>query len=763
MKKRDQWIGIAGLLLAVVFITAHQADANWGFQTPGTHNPQVAPPSNGLPAAGVAPRAHYVIHGGYVAAGVGMRDSGFGSITIGGIPAKSKVVRAFLYWDVLADGLDPSLAVARFKGKLIVGDYIGEGGDPCWGSGGNFAFRADVTKLVAGNGTYNLAGFTSFYTDGGDPWDTMGPDWPPTDPMAEGATLVVFYFNKTSPVTDMVLVEGTDEFFGNHDVTVDGFLAADPATKATVTLFGGDGQTPGDCGSGNVASGEETDFNGTPVSFSDWDGADGPNELWDTHTHDVSGLISPGDTSAIISKRGHSCDCLVWVGAIVAVSAADTDGDGLPDAWEKNGYTDPDNMKFVDLPGMGAKFDHKDLFVEIDYMVAGDHTHKPLAAGISKIIKAFKKAPVLNPDGTMGVNLHVDTGQGGLFNGGEALAHQTVLGGVISNDWASAFDVIKMAHFASEREHIFHYLIFAHDIDALGTSGISRGIPGRDFVVSLGHWTNQVGTVQEQAGTFMHELGHNINLHHGGGDDSNYKPNFLSIMNYSFQTRGLRKNKKDGTFDYSRFLLPALDEFHLNENIGLNGGAAINAYGTIFYCGLLPGQPQRVVNKANGKIDWDCDGGLFEASVPADTNKDGFGSTLPGFEDWDNLDFRGITPAFDPPGVTPTPQVVRELSHELTVEEDSHRQPSPPADAIQHGNSIAWTPVGLEIITAYKIYKVGPHGGATLVMTVPSSATTEELDRAAAIVPGGKGVRYAITSLDRYGNESELSVVSGGK
>ena len=262
-------LALASLVLTAVVIAPRHAEAAWGFHTPGIHDLQVAPPSNGLPAAGVAPAAHYVIHGGYVAAGVGMRDKGSGSIAIAGIPAGSKVVRAFLYWDVLADGPGPSLASVKFNNKPIVGDYIGAGGNPCWNSGGNFAYRADVTKMVAGNGTYNLTGFTSFYTDGGDPFDQMGPDWPPTDPMAEGATLVIFYFNKNSPIMDMVLVQGTDEFYVDHQVTVDGFLAADPATNASVTLFSGDGQTVGDCGGGNVASGEETDFNGIPISFSD--------------------------------------------------------------------------------------------------------------------------------------------------------------------------------------------------------------------------------------------------------------------------------------------------------------------------------------------------------------------------------------------------------------------------------------------------------------------------------------------------------------
>ncbi len=37
----------------------------------------------------------------------------------------------------------------------------------------------------------------------------------------------------------------------------------------------------------------------------------------------------------------------------------------------------------------------------------------------------------------------------------------------------------------------------------------------------------------------MHELGHNLGLQHGGADDWNNKPNYLSVMNYLFQQDGL--------------------------------------------------------------------------------------------------------------------------------------------------------------------------------------------------------------------------------
>ena len=74
---------------------------------------------------------------------------------------------------------------------------------------------------------------------------------------------------------------------------------------------------------------------------------------------------------------------------------------------------------------------------------------------------------------------------------------------------------------------------------------------GNDFIVSLGCGFGgsdpsggSIGTVDEQSGTFMHELGHNLNLGHGGlatlaigsaNYNMNCKPNYLSVMNYARQ------------------------------------------------------------------------------------------------------------------------------------------------------------------------------------------------------------------------------------
>jgi hypothetical protein len=84
-------------------------------------------------------------------------------------------------------------------------------------------------------------------------------------------------------------------------------------------------------------------------------------------------------------------------------------------------------------------------------------------------------------------------------------------------------------------------------------SGVAE-LPGKFFMVSLGLWDNFRGTTDMQANTTLHELGHNLDLWHGGGKPQftfgedglhvfvqpNCKPNHLSIMSYLFQATGVR-------------------------------------------------------------------------------------------------------------------------------------------------------------------------------------------------------------------------------
>lgn len=378
------------------------------------------------------------------------------------------------------------------------------------------------------------------------------------------------------------------------------------------------------------------------------------------------------DSSIFIDKflwgSGNQCN----TGAFV-----DTDNDGLLDDWETNGIDIDDgtgNTIHLDLPAMGADPMRKDVFVEIDYMekILADGSigisHKPIQSALDKIVQSFADAPVSNPDDSTGITLHIDAGPAsvmipatpdhdlpvlwGARSRANRLPYSNTLGTCPSPSqtykWDD-FEAVKQANFPVERRDVFHYNAWIHHLcPEYGTvSGISRGIPASDFIVSLGGWTNDVGSESEQAGTFMHELGHNFGFKHGGVDHFNYKPNFVSIMNYFFQTRGLRFAGQDGLFDYSRVRLNDLDENALNETSGVEPftGGLPGTYGTKYWCKPAGASIEQLVNDATAPIDWNCDGS-HDASVASDINR--FNGSAPalsilkgGNHEWDEIKLSG--------------------------------------------------------------------------------------------------------------------------
>ena len=67
-----------------------------------------------------------------------------------------------------------------------------------------------------------------------------------------------------------------------------------------------------------------------------------------------------------------------------------------------------------------------------------------------------------------------------------------------------------------------------------------------------------------EAPLIQHELGHNLSLHHGGGDEITCKPNYPSVMNYNAPLAL--------SFTYSSGSWLDLNENMLNETVGVNAG-----------------------------------------------------------------------------------------------------------------------------------------------------------------------------------------------
>lgn len=259
--------------------------------------------------------------------------------------------------------------------------------------------------------------------------------------------------------------------------------------------------------------------------------------------------------------------------------SVDTDGDGLLDIWETNGYFhDDDNIVDVDLPAMGADPLVPDIFIEVDWMVKEPTCIKfwcrsngvdtsPSIDALNDVVEAFANAP------SGPIRVHIDSGQNSVMNHltgetwGElsranALPYSERIIERIDNT-VNFFDFLelKRAGFDDARLDIFHYSLYAYkqnngeggllDLQERIESGISRGIPAADFVLFQGGWNNDTGfTRLQERGTFMHELGHNLSLTHNGGATGVWQndPIYRSVMNYLYQHVGIGANQ---TLDFS--------------------------------------------------------------------------------------------------------------------------------------------------------------------------------------------------------------------
>ena len=300
----------------------------------------------------------------------------------------------------------------------------------------------------------------------------------------------------------------------------------------------------------------------------------------------------------------------------------DTNGDGVADTEEC------------------ADIGVKDVFVEIDYMQRlsdGALSHKPDPQALLNVRSAFLGAPVQNPSktavpqGPTGVRVHVQVDeavQHSPFTTGSLATDGTALGGVALEPCTTPvatvndadFDALKAANFGTSTERgsvntinakrlAFRYMFFAHTLTTT-SSGCSE-IPGDDAVIALGNFGvrdslgHKVGTTDQQGGTVMHELGHNLGLRHGGEDNVNCKPNYLSVMSYSRQFSDFVPARP---LDYSRNEID-LNQTALVESFGLGTPTLPTPTSTVFAAPTGLGVTALPVPVA-GSIDWSNSGGI---------------------------------------------------------------------------------------------------------------------------------------------------------
>jgi hypothetical protein len=274
---------------------------------------------------------------GHVANGCGLRNSRSCQIRMRGLPAGSTIVKALVYWAFTSTTGTGSAkqSTITFAGNVVTGTLVGSGIDACWCGGTNVVYRAGVKRFVTGNGAYGVAlssGATP-QTNGASPWrETVCPT-NTNQGLADGASLVVVYTLPSENGTTLIYDSGLAgrEFGASLGLSYTLDKVPAPGEGSSIfTEIGADGQI----GSALTAflTSKTTSLNSTPIAGpgaaavggdndSDWNGTDGTplNQLWDTHSHDVTGIVGPTseDVSIIDNTRGR--DCLIAVANVLSI------------------------------------------------------------------------------------------------------------------------------------------------------------------------------------------------------------------------------------------------------------------------------------------------------------------------------------------------------------------------------------------------------------------------------------------------------------
>ncbi len=281
------------------------------------------------------------LRGGGVAtdgAGFSMRADGVRNtsetLQITSIPGGATVEAAWLYWATW-NGTDDALT---FEGAAVAGTLIGTSPTTLWQPPSDVtAFRADVTNLVTGNGTWTVTDLAS----SGVQTDTSG------------VGLVVLYSDPTASFeSKFQLRDGSLTWCGiARDVTFDALVFPNAPTAASLGFVVADGQ---------AAFADPVISVGTLSHVPSFDGGDG--SMWDRLELDVTSETSAASTQLTWSMDASGQDCLQVVASYLLTThpLADADLDGVPDVSDNCPNVSNPSQTDSDMDGLGDACDPPD-------------------------------------------------------------------------------------------------------------------------------------------------------------------------------------------------------------------------------------------------------------------------------------------------------------------------------------------------------------------------------------------------------------------
>ena len=395
-----------------------------------------------------------------------------------------------------------------------------------------------------------------------------------------------------------------------------------------------------------------------PLSAQAWNGANVP-ALPSSPTDHGRAIVRPytsyGATNTRSAADWVSVDWVTPAGRNdVGPGVLDEDQDGIPDSAEVQGGT----YAGLDLYAMGARTGTKNLFLEVDQMWSNDAGVVVQKAALQKVVDAFASHDiVVSFDAGSAFSSSFSTAD---FNLGQThyrvpleMCTTTDQSTCVRNsstrrsiyDWKDEFMDLR-------RRAIFHYALFAvsQNVDgSCGSSGVGE-LLGNDFLVTLGGCglslsdsDRRNATINFQAATVMHELGHNLGLRHGGDEDTNYKPNYFSIMNYLYSLTGLDPDPRTASA-FERWRREATSDTSSPCNL------TASPCGTSFIIDYSSGSStvlnEQTLNEADhmgrgttggAYADWDLNGSLTSGTIKVDLNQDQQYQSLHDYDDWSHL------------------------------------------------------------------------------------------------------------------------------
>ncbi len=279
----------------------------------------------------------------------------------------------------------------------------------------------------------------------------------------------------------------------------------------------------------------------------------------------------------------------------------DADEDGIPDCAEVNESQSYAGWNYYK---MGARTNQKDILVEVDWTENSNYCRD--AEAIVKSIAFMKK---------YNFNLIVDAGKV-VCSGYEELYKGNEINSVGKYDtqyveWGSANSTqvsvhkLKADSMRLSRLPVFHYAVLHKSLADVGGGG-SAEVFGNDIKIGTG--TNEY--------VFVHELGHNLGLHHGGFEAKNFKPNYMSLMNYLYMS-SIPLNASETGLPYYRYL----KDNNINPGSTSCYSSADSRWSIssvmAFSDGLSPDMNENSLNENSGtgksgfgSIDFNCNGSI---------------------------------------------------------------------------------------------------------------------------------------------------------